>query len=258
MRFIDLTLIDPNDPEVVKWNKKATKHKNALLGCQTLEAKKKYLGTKKNQHWRNFKKILEKYFGDKCWYTEKRFNTSPGDVDHFRPKNASTDENGNTLTDGYWWLAYDYNNYRYSCENSNRLYKKGGKNDCFPLKQGTAPSSCPKSDDKNVLLDPCNEDDCNLICCNEAGCVVTSSSDKYDKKRVETSVKVYNLNLFNEDRRSLRLKCEELLKRYAFFRDKSIVDSKESFSSFLRKFIREEIKDKDYAPKIEKLLQNTP
>ena len=273
MKFIDLSKIDPNDPDVVKWNNKAKEHLENLLSSQTSMARKEYLDKKKNHHWRGFKEILEKYFGEMCWYSEKFFKTSPGDVDHFRPKNHSTDENGNEiLTDGYWWLAYDYHNYRYSCENSNRLFKKGGKKDRFPLKQGATPAVYPNSNDENLLLDPCNKNDCDLIRCDEAGCVVAFSSAEDDKKRVEASVKVYNLNLFNAERKNLRIHCKDLLERYAVFRSASIdygmectrrdirrlIDSKKSFSSFLRKFILEEIKDKDYASEIEELLQSTP
>ena len=35
-----------------------------------------------------------------------------GDVEHFRPKSK------------YWWLAYCYENYLYSCQMCNQRYKK--------------------------------------------------------------------------------------------------------------------------------------
>lgn len=271
MRFINLLEIDKSDPRFIRWNKLASKRYAELSACQTRGDRKKYLDA--HSSWREFRKILTNTFGKMCWYSEKFFETSPGDVDHFRPKNRSTDKDGNVLNeDGYWWLAYDYKNYRYCCENCNRRYEDGGKNDCFPVKTGTFPAVKPYDNDENVLLDPCNEDDCGLIRCNEGGCVVSFSSDDYEKERVEISVKVYNLNLFNEERKDLRIKCDELLKRYAMsyidsdargmewaLKDiQKLMNPKKSFSSFVRKFIQEEIEGKDYAPEIEFLLQRSP
>ncbi len=50
-----------------------------------------------------------------------------GDVDHYRPKNLRDDLSHG----GYWWLAYEFDNYRLSCSicNSSR------KSDRFPLRR---------------------------------------------------------------------------------------------------------------------------
>jgi len=52
-----------------------------------------------------------------------------GDVEHFRPK-GKVDEDENH--GGYWWLAYDLNNYLLSCSLCNRVRKR----DRFPLRAG--------------------------------------------------------------------------------------------------------------------------
>ena len=271
MRFIDLSKIDPNDPDVIRWEKKAKTHRAALSYLSDPKDRSEYFD--KYPFWQEFKDVLIKYFGKLCWYSEHFFKGSPGDVDHFRPKNVSRDENGNILLgEGYYWLAYVYSNYRYSCENSNRPYKKGGKKDFFPVKPGTSPATFPNITDENVLLDPCNKDDCDLIRCNEEGSIVAFSSDNYDKERVKISVTAYNLNFYNEERKDIRIKCDDLLKRYAIsyidsndqgmewaLKDiQEIISPKKPFSSFIKKYIREEIEGKDYASEIETILQNSP
>ena len=42
--------------------------------------------------WSQFKPILIKYYGEKCWYSECSLEGTFGEIDHFRPKNKSTDE----------------------------------------------------------------------------------------------------------------------------------------------------------------------
>lgn len=115
MRYINLSLIDETDVDVKRWIDKAKKHLNELSEKMTHSERKKYLS--KHGIWSQFKPIFIKYYGEKCWYSECSLEGSFGDIDHFRPKNKSTDEQKNEiLPDGYWWLAYDYLNYRLSCE----------------------------------------------------------------------------------------------------------------------------------------------
>ncbi len=52
-----------------------------------------------------------------------------GDVEHFRPKGKVEEDADHG---GYWWLAYDLNNYLLSCSLCNRVRKR----DRFPLRPG--------------------------------------------------------------------------------------------------------------------------
>ena len=175
MRYIDLSIIKTTDPDVVKWLSDAKSHFGALSKLTKHDDRKKYMS--KHNIWTNFKPILIKYYGEKCWYSECSLEGSFGDVDHFRPKGKSTDDKKNIiLSDGYWWLAYDYLNYRLSCEKSNRSYGDGGKNDMFPLKPGTVPATQGNKNDIPVLLDPCVDSDVALRDCNEAGEIVALRS----------------------------------------------------------------------------------
>lgn len=267
MMYIDLSKIDENDHNVKKWKRKANTHLAALLQLSTHEERAAYLDT--NSFWREFKDILLDIYGEKCWYSECLIEGSFEDVDHFRPKNKSTDESNSViLPDGYWWLAYDYTNYRLSCNKCNRKYKGHGKSDHFPIKSGTAPATYPETTDDNILLDPCNKNDCELIDSDESGAIIALSADPYQRKRVETSVVIYNLNLFNNSRRKIRARCKTLLQRFQMDYEQAdvkhmenslvdirdLIDPRTPYSSFVRKYIREKIKGEPYEPVFAKML----
>jgi uncharacterized protein (TIGR02646 family) len=72
----------------------------------------------KSSVWKAAKDQLKTESGGKCSYCESPTDTvAHGDVEHFRPKSV------------YWWLAYCYDNYLYSCQICNQVYKK----DAFPV-----------------------------------------------------------------------------------------------------------------------------
>ncbi len=266
MRFIDLSEIDANAPEVKAWVKKANRRKRTLDGKTTHDERVKYLETA--NIWREFKPILEKYYGKKCWYSECDLTGSFGDVDHFRPKSKSTTmDNATILEEGYWWLAYDYTNYRLCCEVCNRNYGKGGKNDHFPLKSGTAPALAPLKNDISVLIDPCCKDDVDLIDCDESGKIIPLSQDEYDIYRVRVSSEVYNWNCFNAARKKVRTRCLTALEQFEIMYDNApdkmapflraiqeLVSPVSPFSSFARRYIELKICDKPFEYIIKQLL----
>src|SRR5207249_9483579 len=77
--------------------------------------------------WTALKPGLEKLAAKKCWYCESREVRSDKHVDHFRPKNR-VNEVGCEKHPGYWWLAFEWKNFRYSCTfcNSRRVDKATG------------------------------------------------------------------------------------------------------------------------------------
>lgn len=267
MRYIDLSLIDENDADVKTWLDQAKKHLNTLSKILTSSERKEYLT--KHGIWSQFKPILIKYYGEKCWYSECSLEGSFGDVDHFRPKNKSTDEQKNEiLPDGYWWLAYDYLNYRLSCEKSNRSFGDGGKNDMFPLKAGTSPATQGNNNDTPILLDPCVESDVAIIDCNEAGEIIALSNDPYDESRVEISKKIYNWNCFNTARKKIRSDCKIALElfemTYESRPDKmatsliqicQLVHPDTPYSSFAKRYIKLKIQNKPYEDVIIKAIK---
>ncbi len=259
MRYIDFSLINPDDPEVKRWVRYASRKLAALSALTTHTERKDFL--QRNNSWSDFKPILIRYFGEKCWYSECDLTGSFGDVDHFRPKLRSTDEKDNViLGEGYWWLAYDYLNYRLSCEKCNRLFGGGGKNDCFPLKPRTLPAAPLHKDDIPLLLDPCNPLDVKLIDCDESGEIISLTSDTYEKTRVAISKRVYNWKYFNSARRDVRNRCKIALEQFEILYEfapekiadplaliKNLTDERTPYSSFAKKYIKNWIESKPYA-----------
>ena len=258
MRYIDLALIDKKDPDVIGWLNKARLYLNELSKKTTHDERKEYMAA--HGIWSQFKPILIKYYGEKCWYSECSLEGTFGEIDHFRPKNKSTDEKKNEiLPDGYWWLAYDYLNYRLSCEKSNRSYGDGGKNDMFPLKAGTPAATQGNNNDIPILLDPCVESDVEIIDCNEAGEIIALSNDPYDVSRVEISKRIYNWNCFNIGRKKIRSDSKIALQlfemAYELCPDKmapsikqicKLVHPDTPYSSFAKRYIKFKIHDKPY------------
>lgn len=133
----------------------------------------------------------------KCWYTESSLTGSDIDIDHFRPKAAVSpygDYRYNTQLreTGYYWLSREPKNYRGSCVIANRPREQGGKWDFFPLVDDS-PLMAEGTDvvEKPLLLDPCSQDDVNLIGYDANG-IFCASNEQVDQKRVEVSRELYN------------------------------------------------------------------
>jgi len=67
--------------------------------------------------------------GRVCTYCGADIGETARDVDHFPPKKRVDGDAGHG---GYWWLAYDYENYLLSCTVCNQKCKR----DRFPLENG--------------------------------------------------------------------------------------------------------------------------
>jgi len=217
MRYIDIDKI-----EIPKgWQEKAEK---ALREIENLpEAKRKESIESKSSLWKELKELLAKLSHEKCWYCETRDIRSDYHVDHFRPKNSVKDSNHQ----GYWWLAFSWENYRYSCTFCNCLRKDresgtiGGKEDHFPLLDES--NRCfNRSDDLNkeipFLLDPVNPLDPCLIIFTQDGnahCKYSKEENVIAFRRAEKSIELYHLNTSRlvEKRKKLHRRIKELIER---------------------------------------------
>lgn len=116
--------------------------------------------------WVALRDEMSKLSHGKCWYTESRNLGTDDDVDHFRPKNAVQDVPDHP---GYYWLAFDWSNYRLSCHHANRprslpgpTHTVGGKGTRFPLVdegQRVYAAGVDLSQEIPVFLDPCDPED---------------------------------------------------------------------------------------------------
>ena len=75
------------------------------------------------------REVLRRIQHNKCCYCESK--TSPGRIDHFRPKGRVRQrKGGEKIHPGYYWLAYEWDNLVLACEDCNNK-----KSDYFPLKE---------------------------------------------------------------------------------------------------------------------------
>lgn len=179
---------------------------------QQLEARppeeRKAFIEKKSHVWRAFGRYLAKMSYGKCWYSESDDPQSFFDVDHFRPKKAAKRANG-VEDDGYPWLAFSWENFRYSAGRSNRLNTDEatevvvGKGSWFPLLEGSVKANwnhrCEKQE-AAVLLDPARQQDVDLLDVNpEDGraCPSFTCIGPVKRERVQRSIEIYGLNLGN-------------------------------------------------------------
>lgn len=93
--------------------------------------------------WKPAKGALKKDTGGKCAYCEASTDVvAHGDVEHFRPKSI------------YWWLAFAFDNYLFSCQICNQTFK----GDKFPISGVPAvapamPAAAPIGPALDALLD---------------------------------------------------------------------------------------------------------
>ncbi len=160
-----------------------------------------------NRHsrvWRELKGTLSAASHGKCWYCESVQVRSDNAVDHFRPKNAVAECPDH---DGYWWLAFEWRNHRFSCTycNSHRIDQAtgggGGKADHFPLRDEAGRARTPNDaldEEEPVLLDPTSAADPGLLWFDENGEAVPhpvcGDADSYTHGRAKTSIQLYHLN----------------------------------------------------------------
>lgn len=156
MRFIDLEDVRPLIRHLLTDLDEA---KNAVA-AEADPKKRSDLVEALRKRWVALRPYLEEVSYKKCWYVECRNPGTDDDVDHFRPK-GRVHEDPNHL--GYYWLAFDWTNYRLSCHRANRWRInqesgiRGGKADHFPLIDAGTRAFSPEDDislEVPALIDP--------------------------------------------------------------------------------------------------------
>lgn len=177
---------------------------------------------KKSHIWSGFSKYLAKMSYGKCWYSEAKDAGANFDVDHFRPKAEAKRSEELVDAEGYAWLAFDWENYRLSAQNCNRLNKDEsgntvGKGSWFPLLSDSPTATWNNrciSDEKVVLLDPLVKNDLNFIDFEDNGRFTPSKlCVGLPALRVRKSGVIYGLNLerMREARFQVMSEAKELL-----------------------------------------------
>jgi uncharacterized protein (TIGR02646 family) len=188
MRYIPLKDHTPDQD----WVQKAEVLLQHLKDAPNKEARKKLIDGNR-QVWGELKEWLLTLSHQKCWFSEAKDCFSHWEVEHYRPKTSAKDLDG-TEHDAYWWLAFDWRNFRICGNAGNR--KKGT---FFPLRDGCPRATQPTDDlrtEDPILLDPTDEDDPNLLTFDFEGHVRPAAElpDGWDKRRAEYSILRYNLD----------------------------------------------------------------
>jgi hypothetical protein len=165
--------------------------------------------------WRDarIREWLRAQFNDKCWFSEARESVSAIHVDHFRPKGRIKEGVGSETYEGYWWLAFDWRNYRICGQLLN--VKKG---DLFPICEG---QRCTPDDpvslqlEAPILIDPLS-DQARLISfeADEDGCraIPAAGNDDQDRLRAERTIEILGLNLRDQLNRNRKDKWDQCVR----------------------------------------------
>lgn len=170
--------------------------------------------------WQDLNVCAAGIMKEKCWYSESKNPTADKNVDHFRPKNRVDDDQHH---EGYWWLAFDWKNYRYVSQwcNQRRIDKRnateGGKGDHFPLTPGKFRARL-ESDDPNqeepLLIDPAVPDEWKLLSFRQDGHPIPSRpKGTPEHERALLSIEVYHLHCFElvTERRTLAAQIKRIV-----------------------------------------------
>ncbi len=186
-----------------EWKNDCISVTRELEQASTAEARAELLKSHSDL-WREVKERLAEASHGKCWYCESKNTRSDNAVDHFRPKGRVAED---ATHPGYWWLAFDYRNYRFACTycNSRRKHAEsgsaGGKQDHFPLAIGSF-RACGPSDpwesEKPLLLDPCSVLDVSIVWYDEEGQLKLNPSmvipDPLGQSRIDASRIILHLD----------------------------------------------------------------
>jgi uncharacterized protein (TIGR02646 family) len=166
---------------------------------------------------------LELLFRNKCAYCEAALTSSPGDVENFRPKSLVADPDGNR--EGYWWLAYVWENLLLACGRCNRLHKLNK----FPI-EGPRAEPFATGDalraELPLLIDPTDEDPSEYLSFEPKGKVMVAPAlqalpDPAEAarkvRRAQTTIELLGLNreAIVSDRAGLHRTIQFFIKSFA-------------------------------------------
>ncbi len=250
MRFIDLESLEELDdwppgrhphqkrtPQ--QWRDRLRKAEEELRSVPAGKTRSEII-MKYSDLWSNVKEHYRKLSHDKCWYCETRTYRIPGDIDHYRPK-ASV---AGIEHPGYWWLAFDWRNWRFACRHCNSRMTDpetglvGGKGDHFPLVNGEEQrikdeSECEDYEDHRredpLLLDPTEPDDVTLLTFTRDGYPRPAEEEPAEGcegstgyRRAQKSIELYHLHESRlvRERRRIYNRVHQCVQDYARYQPK--------------------------------------
>lgn len=182
--------------------------------------------------WSAVKEHYRKLSDDKCWYCETSTQRMTGEIDHFRPKAGVTQ----TQHPGYWWLGFDWRNWRYVCKFCNSETRDletgivGGKGNSFPLLAGEERRIRDECDYRNlveedpILLDPAEFGDVRLLTFTRDGLPGPTIEDEQanNYRRAKESIRIYHLDHSRlvRERKRIYIQVRTLVNDYQYYQQK--------------------------------------
>jgi len=143
-----------------------------------LKQTKKWKEKDQPELWKDYKANFSQAQYRKCGYCERKITGETGTVDHFRPKSKVSALDNDPATwgrelphvpnvrdrkfqdlnhPGYWWLAYEWNNWLLACNRCNTAWKYT----LFPVLAPPGHTFSPDEEEKEIplLLDPYGTED---------------------------------------------------------------------------------------------------
>ncbi|WP_303749737.1 HNH endonuclease family protein [Stenotrophomonas pigmentata] len=225
------------------WRESAASARQELLDAADSAARKVILRkVASSDIWRSFYELLPENLKKKCWYCESTDIRADTPVDHFRPKNKVESVLDHS---GYWWLAFEWTNYRCACTfcNSKRVFDEtvGGKACKFPLvnpeRRAFSPTDIQELDDEIPdFLDPFNPDDEKLLWFDRDGKPESKpEATEEEVRKVSNSIEMFHLHETRivRARNRIRINIESEVKKIREGRE--VIQAKTA----LRKMVRD-------------------
>lgn len=293
MRYIDISDFEETfnrlnpDTTFKDWLNVANEH---LESIRFLDSKGRSTYWANHNFWKKLYSTLSELSGHKCWYSESPENSSEWEIEHYRPKANSKNENGIVIReDGYWWLSYYWGNFRLAGSLVNKLRKDRfengkevyGKGNYFPLIQGSLvaqPDDFICNCENTLLIDPVNPSDVTLISFDSNGDVFPTFSctdNIINNQKALLSIKFYGLDHTPIQRSRIKVwqKCEtivELTNNYIRYHNPTqsqihlkisecytdlvkLTRKSEPYTMVVKCFIKEKVKDKNNYPWLENI-----
>ncbi|TKC01405.1 hypothetical protein [Pedobacter cryotolerans] len=292
MRYIDISELEetfnrlnPNT-SFQNWVNDANQH---LQNIEALSPQQRSTYWRTNNYWRNLYSTLSELSGHKCWYSEAPENSSEWEIEHYRPKAQSKNEDGVIIRgDGYWWLSYFWKNFRLAGSLVNKLRKDRfengqevfGKGNFFPLLDAfiSQPQDFLCNNESPLLIDPVNPNDVTLISFDSNGDVYPTyglNDNLINNRKAVLSIKFYGLDHtpIQRSRNKVWQKCEtivDITNNYIKFHNPTPVQintkisecfiqlvaltrKNEPYTMVVKCFIKEKSKDKNNYPWLENI-----
>ena len=154
------------------------------------------------EHWKDYKDIFERAQFGKCGFCESKVTAvAVGAVEHHAPKSevhtlgtpgrerpdSSNLVQGTRKTIqvhacGYWWRAYDWNNWLYACERCNSAWKR-----ClYPVAEVPHPAPDEATPVTRLLLHPFDDDPLEHLDFDEQGFILARAHSARGFATIET------------------------------------------------------------------------